>query len=243
MKISTKSDIGLCRVENQDVVASETIGESVFAVVCDGMGGENSGLDASSIAAEVVMSKFLAGYDSSFTSKSLKNLLVSTVTTANSVIFNTAHAEPEKSGMGSTCVAAFVDKKSDTAHIVNVGDSRAYVCGDDVIEQVTVDHSFVQLLIEQGKITEEEKSGHPKKNMLIRAVGVEKDIEVDYFEVQLNGGKLILCSDGLHGCCSDDEIMNRANSVPTEEAADSLVELALEKGGHDNVTLAVIENC
>ncbi len=242
MKIASESDIGLCRGENQDMVACEILDDSAFVVVCDGMGGENSGKDASSIAAEVVRSKFIAGYDRSFASKSLKNLLVSTVTVANSVIFNTSHAEPEKSGMGSTCVAAFIDAQSDTVHIVNVGDSRAYLCREDSIEQITMDHSFVRLLVEQGKITEEELIDHPKKNMLIRAVGVEKDIDVDYFETELNGAKLLLCTDGLHGCCSDEEILETVNSFEIEQAAKKLVDMALDKGGPDNITLALVEN-
>lgn len=242
MKIASESDIGLCRGENQDMVVCEIMDDSVFVIVCDGMGGENSGKDASAIAAEVVKSKFIAGYDRSFASKSLKNLLVSTVTVANSVIFNTSHAEPEKSGMGSTCVAAFIDAQTDTAYIVNVGDSRAYLCREDSIEQITKDHSFVQLLVEQGKITEDEVTDHPRKNMLIRAVGVEKEIDVDYFETKLEGARLLLCTDGLHGCCSDDEILSTVNGSEIEDAAKKLVDMALDKGGPDNITLAVVEN-
>ncbi|MBE6842344.1 MAG: serine/threonine-protein phosphatase [Ruminococcus sp.] len=242
MKIVSDSDIGLCRSENQDVVMSEKINDSVFVVVCDGMGGENSGLDASSITAEVVLNKFIAGYDDSFSANSIRNLLISSLNVANSIVYNTANAEPEKYGMGSTCVAAFVDSATDTAHIVNVGDSRAYLCGEDFITQITVDHSFVQMLMDQGKITQKEKEEHPKKNMLIRAVGVEKDVDVDYFEVTLSGGRLLMCTDGLHGCSSNDEILEIINSASVEDAVKGLKELALDKGGHDNVTLAVIEN-
>ncbi|MCI6580931.1 MAG: Stp1/IreP family PP2C-type Ser/Thr phosphatase [Oscillospiraceae bacterium] len=242
MKIASESDIGLCRSENQDMAVCEILDDSAFVVVCDGMGGENSGKDASSIAAEVVKNKFLAGFDRSFASKSIKNLLVSAVSVANSVVFNTSNAEPEKSGMGSTCVAAYIDADSDTAYIVNVGDSRAYLCRRDSIEQITKDHSYVQLLVEQGQITEEELADHPRKNMLIRAVGVEKDIEVDFFEIKLDGSRLLLCTDGLHGCCSDDEILAAANDSEVEEAARKLVDMALEKGGPDNITLAVVEN-
>ncbi len=242
MKIFSESDIGLCRSENQDVVKFEYIGDSAFIVVCDGMGGENSGMEASDITAEVVLSKFIAGYESSFSANSIRNLLISSLNVANSVVYNTAHSDPDKYGMGSTCVAAFIEASTDTAYIVNVGDSRAYLCKEDTIEQITVDHSFVQMLIEQGKITEAEKDEHPKKNMLIRAVGVEKDINVDYFEVTLSGGKLLMCTDGLHGCCSDSEISEVINTHSTEETASELKELAIRKGGFDNVTLAVAEN-
>ncbi|MCQ2464334.1 MAG: Stp1/IreP family PP2C-type Ser/Thr phosphatase [Oscillospiraceae bacterium] len=242
MKIASESDIGLCRGENQDMVVCEIMDDSALVIVCDGMGGENSGRDASSIAAEVVRSKFIAGYDSSFSSKSLKNLLVSAVTVANSIIFNTSHAEPDKSGMGSTCVAAFIDAQSDTVHIVNVGDSRAYLCREDSIEQLTRDHSYVQLLADQGKITEEELADHPKKNMLIRAVGVDRTIDVDYFEFRLDGARLLLCTDGLHGCCSNEDILDAVNESEIEQAAKKLVDMALDKGGPDNVTLAIAEN-
>lgn len=242
MKIASESDVGLCRGENQDMVVCEIMDDSAFVIVCDGMGGENSGKDASTIASEVVRSKFIAGYDSSFSSKSLKNLLVSTVTVANSIIYNTSHAEPDKSGMGSTCVAAFIDSRSDTVHIVNVGDSRAYLCREDSIEQITRDHSFVQLLVEQGKITEDELADHPKKNMLIRAVGVDRTIDVDYFEVNLNGARLLLCTDGLHGCCSGEEILSAVNDPEIEQAAKKLVDMAIDKGGPDNITLALVEN-
>ncbi|MBQ5989359.1 MAG: Stp1/IreP family PP2C-type Ser/Thr phosphatase [Oscillospiraceae bacterium] len=245
MKIASESDIGLCRNENQDMVVCEIIDESdgsCLIIVCDGMGGENHGKYASTVASEVVRSKFIAGYDRAFASKSLKNLLVSTVTVANSVIFNTSHAEPEKSGMGSTCVAAFIDAKTDTVHIVNVGDSRAYLCRGDSLEQITRDHSFVQLLMDQGKITEEETVNHPKKNMLIRAVGVDREIEVDYFETELQGARLLICTDGLHGCCTDEEIKKVLSGSDVETAAKKLVDMALEKGGPDNITLAVVEN-
>ena len=157
MKIASESDIGLCRNENQDMVVCEIIDDtSALMIVCDGMGGENHGKYASTVASEVVKSKFLAGYDRSFASKSLKNLLVSTVTVANSVIFNTSHAEPEKSGMGSTCVAAFIDSQADTVHIVNVGDSRAYLCREGSLEQITRDHSLVEEMVRAGEIDEEQ---------------------------------------------------------------------------------------
>lgn len=243
MKIVSESDIGLCRAENQDIVNSEMIGDSVFVVLCDGMGGENSGRDASRIISEVVMNKFVAEYEDRISEQKIKDLMFSSLTVANTVVYNTAHVEPDKSGMGSTCVAAFVEQATDTAYIINVGDSRAYLCSNDKIEQITVDHSFVQMLINEGKLTEAEKNDHPKKNMLIRAVGVEKKLEIDYFKVKLDGKKLLLCSDGLHGCCSDEDILKVLNTSSFEDSAAGLKQLALDSGGFDNVTLAVVENC
>lgn len=242
MKVLTDSNIGLCRAENQDIVKSEKIGDSVFVVLCDGMGGQNSGLDASNITADVVLSKFVAGYEGAFTSNSIRNLMISTVSVANSIVYNTASTDPDKMGMGSTCVAAFVNSQTGMVHIVNVGDSRAYLCRPGKITQITTDHSFVQMLLDRGEITEEEKNDHPKKNMLIRAVGVEKEISVDYFEVELDDARLLLCSDGLHGYCSAEEILEFVNEDSLEDCAEKLVNLALGKGGYDNITLAVVEN-
>lgn len=243
MKIVSESDIGLCRAENQDTVNSEMLGDSVFVVLCDGMGGENSGRDASRIISEVVMNKFLAGYEEKLSEQQLKELMFSSLTTANNVVYNTAHEELEKSGMGSTCVAAYVESETGTAYIINVGDSRAYLCSDDSIEQITEDHSFVQMLINEGKLTPAEIKDHPKKNMLVRAVGVEKKLEIDFFKVSLEGKKLLLCSDGLHGCCTDEDILKVLNSSSFEDSAERLKQLALDSGGYDNVTLAVVADC
>ena len=144
-------------------------------------------------------------------------------------------------GMGTTCVAAFINDK--TAFIANVGDSRAYLITDKKLLQITTDHNVASLLYEQGKITEEEVDTHPQRHMLIRAVGVEKTVLTDTFLLDYDDKiSLLLCSDGLSGYCSDDEIYNVILNSPFDDVADKLIELALSKGGRDNVTVAVISD-
>ena len=143
--------------------------------------------------------------------------------------------------MGTTCVAAFINDK--TAFIANVGDSRAYLITDKKLLQITTDHNVASLLYEQGKITEEEVDTHPQRHMLIRAVGVEKTVLTDTFLLDYDDKiSLLLCSDGLSGYCSDDEIYNVILNSPFDDVADKLIELALSKGGRDNVTVAVISD-
>jgi protein phosphatase len=143
--------------------------------------------------------------------------------------------------MGTTCVAAFVTKK--TAFIANVGDSRAYLITDTGLVKITTDHNVASVLFEQGKITEEEMEVHPQKHMLVRAVGVDKTVLTDTFMLDYEDKiSLLLCSDGLSGYCSDDEIYDVILNSDFDDAADQLIKLALTKGGRDNVTVAVISD-
>ena len=142
-------------------------------------------------------------------------------------------------GMGTTCVAAFVT--ADTAFVANVGDSRAYLITDTGLYSITTDHNVASLLYEQGKITEEEMAVHPQKHMLTRAVGVEKTVLTDTFTLTYEDKiNLLLCSDGLSGYCSDDEIYDVLSQTDFDTAAEALIQLALNKGGRDNVTVAII---
>jgi len=242
MNVYGLTDTGAVRKNNQDTFfcCIENEGKQAIFVVCDGMGGANAGNVASDIAANVFKEHVIKHIRPSMSSKYMESILKNAISFANYETYQTALSSREYSGMGTTLEGGFVNE--DDLVLVNVGDSRVYLCRKDSIEQITVDHSFVQLLVEQGKITEEEKTDHPRKNMLIRAVGVDKDIEVDYFETVLDGGRLLVCTDGLHGNCSEEELLNTINSYDVEEAAKKLVETALENGGTDNITLAVIEN-
>lgn len=241
LKIASISDIGLVRAENQDIVLTEDINDNILVVLCDGMGGERSGMDASRITAEIVLSKFILGYKEIFDSNNIRNLLISSVNAANSVVYKTSQTNIEKMGMGTTCVVAFVTQNG-IAHIINVGDSRAYLIKDGKMNQITIDHNVAQMLLLQGKINQEEAKVHPHRNMLIKAVGVEKEINPDYFEVNINEGeKILMCSDGLSGYSSEEEIIGIINTHTIDESINKLVNLANEKGGKDNITIALIE--
>ena len=241
MNVVIKTNIGCARSENQDRVKAVMLNDDVaLAVLCDGMGGENAGSEASQIAVDIVYDRISGNFRHNSDENNIKNLLVSSVSAANSVIYNKANEENEKAGMGTTCVAALVTKN--TIHILNVGDSRAYLIDSNGIKQVTSDHTFVKMLFDQGKIQEHEMKSHPKRNYITKAVGVESKIEPDYYEIERNGEKtVLLCSDGLSNYCSDDEINRIIKSFPPEDAGEKLIEAALNNQGKDNITLAMIE--
>lgn len=239
MKTVSKTDIGLVRNENQDMVRVDELFGNIFAVVCDGMGGERSGEKASKIAIDTVFDKFTENYVESMQLPEIKALLLSSISEANSQVFNAARDDYQNYGMGTTCVAAFVT--SEKIYLVNAGDSRAYLVYDSGIKQLTNDHTFVRMLFERGDIEEDEMKSHPQRNMLTKAVGVEKSITPDYFEINHSENfKLMLCSDGLSGYCSSDEMFKILIENDIEKASEELIKLAKSKGGRDNITLAVI---
>ena len=167
MRFKYGSDIGLRREENQDAVRCEYFGHNVLAVVCDGMGGERAGREASQIAIGEFFQRFSDGYSESLATDGIRKLMISAVSAANSVIYTKARLDFKNFGMGTTCVAAFVT--ADKAFIANVGDSRAYLITDTGIHRITTDHNVPALLFEQGKITEEEMVDHPQRHMLVRS--------------------------------------------------------------------------
>lgn len=241
MRYRFGTDIGLRREENQDAVRCEYFGHNILAVVCDGMGGERAGKEASRIAINEFFQRFSAGYSEGLGNEEIRKLLIASVSAANSVIYTRARLDFKNFGMGTTCVAAFVNKKN--AFIVNVGDSRAYLISDSGLNQITTDHNVATLLYEQGKITEEEIETHPQKHMLVRAVGVEKTVLADTFILDYEDKiSLLLCSDGLSGYCGGDEIYDVILKAQFDSVAEELINLALSKGGRDNITVAVISD-
>ena len=239
MKYVSATDIGLVREENQDIVKVEEFYGNLLAVVCDGMGGERSGQDASRIAIKEFFDRFDSGYSPYLETIGVRQLMTASVSAANSVIYTTARMNYRSYGMGTTCVAAYIDSKY--IYILNVGDSRAYYMDESGLHQITSDHTLVNMLLMQGKIEPDEVHTHPKRNMLTKAVGVEKIIKPDFFRMKREDKfTLLLCSDGLSGYCSDSEIFEIMKSTPLEEVNSALIDLALSKGGRDNITLAVI---
>ncbi len=241
MRFRFGTDIGLKRDENQDAVRCEYFGHNVLAVVCDGMGGERAGKEASAVAVEEFFQRFSAGYSESLDDEEIRKLLISSVSAANSVIYTRARLDFKNFGMGTTCVAAFINNKS--AFIINVGDSRAYLITDKKLLRITTDHNVAALLYEKGQITEEEMEVHPQRHMLTRAVGVEKTVLPDTFILDYEDKiSLLLCSDGLSGYCSDNEIYDVILNSSFDNVADELIKLALSKGGRDNITVAVVSD-
>ncbi len=239
MMVYTHTDIGNKRKENQDCAASAVLEDAVLAVVCDGMGGSNAGSEASSRAVTVIKERIIKSYRSEFDSNKIRNLLVAAVKTANAVVYDLGSAVPEWNGMGTTCVAVLV--RGGIIHTVNVGDSRAYLITHE-IKQITKDHSMVMNMYERGDITREELKNHPKRNVITRAVGVAEDVEPDYFENELPAnGAVMLCSDGLSNYCDEGVIFRLIKDLPPEEVPLALTKIALENGGSDNITAALIK--
>ena len=239
MQIFSKTDRGRVRTDNQDAYfAGKITDDSVFAVVCDGMGGANAGNVASELAvrhiSEYVIRSYRDGMDMTDTEKTLKNAIVS----ANISLYDMAVNNAELTGMGTTAVAAFV--KDGTAVIAHVGDSRIYLVNGE-IKQLTRDHSVVQSLIESGKITPEDAKVHPRKNVITRALGAEENVAVDSDCLNLsNGDTLLLCSDGLTNFLDDKDILTVFQNNGISAVAERLVEEANKNGGGDNITVVTV---
>ena len=238
MKLFGKTDIGLVRETNQDAFSFGSFDDgNCWAVVCDGMGGVSGGQVASSICVEKVSEAIKRSYRKGLTVSSAKNLLTTAINAANSAVFKEAQENIELKGMGTTVVAVLV--LGNIAVVAHVGDSRAYLINDG-INAITKDHSFVQLLIDSGKITEEEAKVHPDRNVITRAVGIEHvvDVEIDIADINDND-KLLICTDGLNGYVPDADILKIIDEYG-DSSTEKLVETANNAGGRDNVTVVII---
>ena len=241
MKLQQKTDVGRVRSSNQDAMTAISLNEqTVFAAVCDGMGGANGGNVASTLCIQTIEKRIQTDYCVDLDDEAVKMLLRESITEANEKIYQHARENPELQGMGTTAVMALVSGTK--AILANVGDSRAILFRSHAATQLTKDHSYVQTLVDSGKITAEAANSHPKKNIITRAVGVHGEIEVDLFEYEVQAEDLLLlCSDGLTNELNYEEMCDILKNVPHECYAAKLVEQAIEAGGHDNCTAVFIE--
>jgi len=240
LSIYGKSHIGEKRHINEDTMKWARLNEEcALVVVCDGMGGHSGGDIASRLAAGRLTSEVLTGYRESMTDSDLTTLLRDGFLQADSVIKEMAMVDSSLDGMGTTAVCALCTKNR--AYIANMGDSRAYKISKNKIEQITVDHSLVQEMMEQGQLTEKQAKEHPQKNLITKALGVvdiplPDIIRTDFVDDDI----LCLCTDGLTNHLSDDEIYKIVKKNKLENCPDILIDLANERGGVDNITVAVI---
>lgn len=242
MKATGYSDIGMVRHSNQDAfVIGELSDKATFAVVCDGMGGANGGNVASQMAVDNLSASLKSGFRPNMSEASIKNLINSAVSSTNIKVFDKAKENKELSGMGTTVVVVLI--LDNTAYIAHAGDSRAYRFSKNNLEQITRDHSIVQNMIEDGKLTVEEARFHPRKNVITRALGVEENVKVEFTVVDLiKGDKLLICTDGLSNYVSAEDIAALLSKDGIENIAKTLVNVANSNGGGDNITAVVIEN-
>ncbi len=230
------SDVGQSRERNEDASGSATAAGGELLVVCDGMGGHEAGDLASKIAVEAILQIFAASPEQDPTERLRAGFLV-----ANQRIV--AHATGAKlDGMGTTAVAAFV--KDGEAWIAHVGDSRCYHLRGDQVLWRTADHTRVQRMVEMGILTAEQARTHEDANVVTRALGFSPTDEPPEPEIASarelrDGDLLVLCSDGLYDLVDDAEIAELGSEDPPATAAQRLVDLANERGGHDNITVVV----
>lgn len=241
MKLAGKTDIGMVRSTNQDTFRIEALDENLgLALICDGMGGVQGGDRASALARRTITGVIRAGCADAVARGTVHDLLLQAVYEANRAIYLEAMVDPELHGMGTTAVTAVITP--DMAYIAHVGDSRLYQLRGEQFFQVTRDHSRVQQLLDEGAITPAEALTHPDRNVITRAVGVDRDVDVDLLDLPLQpGDKLLLCTDGLSGICEDTVIAGALYGLPAEEAADHLIHLANMGGGYDNITVVIAE--
>jgi len=247
IKITGRTEKGPVRATNEDSYSIAALESAAYvqdpaylAVVCDGMGGENGGEVASMLAVEQITQTVRKSFRPDMGPNSVRDMLVSAIVSANSVIYAKAHEDSDLYGMGTTVVACVV--MGDTAYIANAGDSRAYYISGGSITQITRDHTMVQMYVEQGKISPDEAKNHPQKHLITRALGVENEIQADYCEQSLaEGQKLVICTDGLSNYVNAPSILELVNRSRDESPVDALVDKAIQMGGSDNITVVYID--
>ena len=242
MKAFAKTDIGKARENNQDYYYIPNQTEKLnLCILADGMGGYNGGEVASKLATETVKKYIKTNFPKEECSKeAILSLIKNAMEYANMVVYEKSKEVKELEGMGTTLelVLGYGNK----IYIGHVGDSRIYRVRKNIIRKLTTDHSYVEKLVKEGTITREEAENHPKKNMLMKALGctpyVEPDVTTKGF---LKGDKLVLTSDGLTNMVSNQEIYDIVTN-DVENATTKLVELANNRGGYDNITVVIVYN-
>ncbi len=240
MKLSYiySSRVGLKRSSNEDYVEIFEIGEGLLGVVCDGLGGNNAGEEASKIAVNIIYTYFLDHQEEEYQER-INNAILA----ANRTIINVASKEIDKRGMATTAEVLFIDKnKSYWGH---VGDSRIYFLDEDTLIQVTKDHSLVQKLLDDGHITPKEAMNHPQKNIIMRALGDKVSVIVDTgtleFDKQRNW-KFLMCTDGVSNMFHSSEIETLLKENDLEKLSKMLSSKIDERGAPDNYSYIIISN-
>ena len=242
MKIVGKTDVGMVRDTNQDAFKILALGQGAgLALVCDGMGGAQGGDTASYIAKKVIAETIQEKYCDTMGSEAAKILVRESVLQANHAIYETARDDPELAGMGTTVVLALLYQNH--AYVAHVGDSRLYRYRNHQLVQLTRDHSYIQEMVDRGELSPDQARVHPDRNFITRAVGVQWDVEIDLHVLELEpGDRLLLCTDGLSSTCTDEQIGEVLSQNPLEESAEIRVRLANQGGGHDNITVVIVES-
>jgi len=237
------TDVGVVREHNEDAAAMEPA--QGFFIVADGMGGHAAGEIASAMAVEAVKTELQAAQDeiaafrnapSDEGRRNLAQLLQHAVLEAHQSVYQRGQAEQDKQGMGTTLDVVLIAGAE--AFVAHVGDSRTYLVRDGRSSQITTDHTVAEVLVIEGKLTIEEAQVSPLRTILVNAIGVSADVGVEMAHVALKrNDRILVCSDGLHDYFPmDEEIAERLSADAPGKALKEMVELAKDRGGHDNIT-------
>ncbi|GAB4130760.1 MAG: hypothetical protein Fur0041_00280 [Bacteroidia bacterium] len=232
-----QTDVGLVRSANEDSIGSkETLNGFVYTV-CDGMGGHVGGATASALAVKSILEYF--------DREVYENMYIAinhAIQFANEQIYAHAQMDPTLKGMGTTCTVLVT--KGHEVFIGHVGDSRIYLYSDHQLNRLTKDHSFVQSLVDQGIIPDSEAENHPRKNELLKALGIRPSVEPTVCSAPIlpkKGDVFMMCSDGLCGLVNDSAMADIMSSGSLETQAQQLIQAAKDAGGHDNITVQLVE--
>lgn len=241
MQVWGLTDPGCVRKQNQDSYQIEELDRStLLCVVCDGMGGAKSGNVASSLAMDVFVEEVRRTWTPAMDQEKVDQMMLSAAKLANFTVYDQAQQFPEFDGMGTTLVALLIKGKKAT--IANVGDSRCYGLSRKGIQQITRDHSLVQMMVDRGDLTPEMAKTYPGKNFITRAVGTDSAVVCDLFHQNVSKGDyFLLCSDGLSNMMDDQEILFEVvHGVNKQHCCKRLLDIAKTRGAPDNVTSVLV---
>lgn len=230
------SKIGLKRLDNEDAVGVFEIDNGILAILCDGLGGNKAGEVASQLTIETVRNIFSEDDNTDSLSKIKQAILES-----NNAIIKNANADFDLKGMATTAEVLYL--KDDTAFWGHIGDSRIYLLKNSKLKQLTKDHSLVQKLVDEGYLTMKEAENHPNKNIIMRALGDNDNIEIDLSKQKINTTddvKFFLCSDGVTTVIKDEELQNILSENDLESVSKTLADLIEERGAPDNFSFIII---
>ncbi|MDQ4070760.1 MAG: Stp1/IreP family PP2C-type Ser/Thr phosphatase, partial [Actinomycetota bacterium] len=234
LRAGAATDVGQVRQINEDRYLAD---ERLFAVA-DGVGGHQAGEVASQTAVDTLLKTFEEGEQTT-------EGLIAAVEAANHAVWQLAQGSREKRGMGTTLTALALVRENgeEQLALANVGDSRTYLLQQGDLIQLTEDHSLVEELVRDGKLSPDEAQTHPQRSIITRALGMEPEIEVDSWEIiPFQGDRILLCSDGLTNELSDERIASTLRQLADpQEAARDLVRQARAAGGSDNITVVVVD--
>lgn len=240
MKTFYLTDAGKIRSHNEDsvIITKNQSGDYLMAVA-DGMGGHSAGEIASSIVVSHLSKCFNESFCNMEKSKAV-NWIREMASEVNDLIFSYAADHPESKGMGTTLVMAIIT--NEYVLIGNIGDSSGFVIKDEKLHKVTYDHTLVNLLIKAGELTPEEAKNHPKKNVLMKALGANNPIDIDIFDCDMNISSVLLCSDGLTSMLEPDQIEKvLLSELEIEDKVIKLIRKSNNRGGTDNISIAYLE--